>query len=245
MNFKITLEYDGTDFHGWQRQKTERSVQEEIEKVLETVTTKKITLHGSGRTDAGVHALGQTAGFKCETDLTPQTLMKALNSLLPNDIVVLSCEEVNDDFHARFSVRSKVYQYRILNQPLPSVFHRRYAWHIPKNLDTDAMEKAMEYIRGEHDFSAFEGAGSPRSHSVRHMMRAEITRHKNGFITLEFEANGFLKFMVRNIVGTLVDVGLGKLPPEGFNDILESKDRNLAGITAPPQGLFLVKVNYD
>lgn len=239
------MEYDGTDFHGWQRQKAERSVQEEIEKVLGTVTTKEITLNGSGRTDAGVHALGQTAGFKCETDLTSQTLMKALNSLLPDDIVILSCEEINDDFHARFSAKSKVYQYRILNQPVPSVFHRRYAWHIAKHLDADAMGTALEYILGEHDFSAFEGAGSPRSHSIRNVMHAEIIRRDNGFIVIELEANGFLKFMVRNIVGTLVDVGLGKLPPEGFNDILESRDRKLAGITAPPQGLFLIKVKYN
>lgn len=243
-NFKITIEYDGTCFHGWQRQKKERSVQGEVEKVLETITTNKIILAGSGRTDAGVHALGQVAHFKCTTKLSPETLMKGLNSLLPNDIVILSCEQADDDFHARFNTKSKVYNYRILNQPLPSAICRQFVWHIAKKLDVGAMRSSIEYIIGKHDFSAFEGAGSPRSHSIRNMMKAEITSDKNGFVIIELEADGFLKFMVRNIVGTLVDVGLGKLPPEGFNEILVLKNRNLASPTAPPQGLFLMKVLY-
>ena len=244
-NFKITTEYDGTCFHGWQRQKKERSVQGEIEKVLETITTSKITLAGSGRTDAGVHALGQVAHFKCTTKLSPETLMKGLNSLLPNDIVILSCEQADDDFHARFNTKSKVYNYRILNQPLPSAIRRQYVWHIAKKLDVDAMRKALDHIKGKHNFSAFEGSGSPRSHSTRHMMNAEITNSKEGLLVVELEADGFLKFMVRNIVGTLVDVGFGKVTPEGFKEILLSKDRNLASPTAPPQGLFLIQVKYD
>jgi len=243
-NFKIAIEYDGTHFHGWQRQKKERSVQGEIEKALETITTNKITLAGSGRTDAGVHALGQVAHFKCTTKLSPETLMKGLNSLLPNDIVILSCEQADNDFHARFNTKSKVYNYRILNQPLPSAIYRKYVWHIAKKLDVETMRKAIVYIKGEHDFSAFEGAGSPRSHSIRNMMKAEIKSDKNGCVIIELEANGFLKFMVRNIVGTLVDVGLGKLPPEGFYEILILKNRNLASPTAPPQGLFLIQVKY-
>jgi tRNA pseudouridine38-40 synthase len=244
-NFKLTIEYDGTDFHGWQRQKTERTVQEEIEKVLKTITTKKITLTGSGRTDAGVHALGQVAHFKCNTKLSPETFLKGLNSLLPQEIVILSCDHVDDDFHARFNVKSKIYNYRILNQRLPSTIFRQYTWHIPKKLNVSAMRRAIQHIKGEHDFSAFEGTGSPRSHSIRNMMKAEIKKDKNGFLVVELEANGFLKFMVRNIVGTLVDVGLVKISSDRFKEILLSKDRNLASPTAPPQGLFLVKVNYE
>lgn len=244
-NFKITIEYDGTNFHGWQRQKNDRTVQEEIEKVLKTITTKKITLAGSGRTDAGVHALGQVAHFKCDTALTPETIMKALNSLLPQDVVILSCEQVGDDFHARFNTKSKVYNYRILNQNIPSAIGRQYTWRIAKKLDVDAMRTAIAYTKGKHDFSAFEGSGSPRSHSTRNIMKAEITNAGNGFLIIELEADGFLKFMVRNIVGTLVDVGLGKITPHGFKEILLSKDRNLASATAPPQGLFLIKVIYE
>lgn len=243
--FKITIEYDGTDFHGWQRQKKDRSVQGEIEKILQTITTNRITLIGSGRTDAGVHALGQVAHFTCDTKLSPQALKKGLNSLLPKDIIILSCEKTDDNFHARFNTKSKVYNYRILNQSLPSAIHRRYVWHIPKTLDLDSMRSAIGHIKGRHDFSAFEGAGSPRSHSIRNIMKAEIKKDKHGFLVIGLEANGFLKFMVRNIVGTLVDVGLGKITPEGFRKILLSKDRNLASPTAPPQGLFLVQVKYQ
>jgi len=243
--FKIIIEYDGTNFHGWQRQKNERSVQEEIEKVLKTITTEKITLTGSGRTDAGVHAMGQVAHFKCNTKLSTEKLMKGLNSLLPKDIVILSCAEADQDFHARFNVKSKVYNYQILNQPIPSAIHRQYVWHIAKKLDVSVMRDAIPHIQGKHDFSAFEGSGSPRSHSTRNIIRAEITNCKESLLVIELEADGFLKFMVRNIVGTLVDVGLGKLSPEGFKEILLSKDRNLASPTAPPQGLFLVQVKYE
>ncbi len=244
-NFKITIEYDGTDFHGWQRQKEDRSIQGKIEKVLEIITTKKISLTGSGRTDAGVHALGQSANFKCDTELTPETFMKGLNRLLPHDIVILSCERVKDDFHARFNTKSKVYNYRILNQPLPSAILRKYVWHISKELHVGAMRTAIEHIKGKHDFSAFEGSGSPRSHSIRNMIKAQIADNKEGLLVVELEADGFLRFMVRNIVSTLVNVGLGKISPDDFNKILLSKDRKHAGATAPPQGLFLIKVIYE
>jgi tRNA pseudouridine38-40 synthase len=243
-NFKITIEYDGTDYHGWQRQAKDRTIQGEIEKALMTIMGSKITLTGAGRTDAGVHAFGQVANFHCRPALDPHVFQKALNSLLPKDIVITRCTRVSEKFHARYDVKSKSYHYRILNRDLPAAIFRKYAWHIPKNLNLGAMAKILCYIIGTHDFKAFQGTGSPRANTVRSVMHADLEKMDEGYLVFKIQGNGFLRFMVRNIVGTLVDVGLGKITPKDFHNILLSKDRNLAGITAPAHGLFLMNVNY-
>ncbi len=243
-NFKLTIEYDGTAYHGWQRQKNDRTVQGEIERALATMTRRPIVLTGSGRTDAGVHALGQTANFHCQTTLSPETFRKGLNAILDEDIVVRGCETVPDAFHARFDAVGKVYRYHILNRPLPDAVGRQYHWHIRALLDMAAMGEAAAALPGTHDFKAFEGTGSPRSHTVRTVSRAEFTTEKAGCPTFWIEADGFLRYMVRNIVGTLVEVGRGKISPEGFGEILRSRDRSRAGATAPARGLFLVRVLY-
>jgi tRNA pseudouridine38-40 synthase len=243
-NFKITIEYDGSDYHGWQRQAEDRTIQGEIENALMTMTGDRFTVTGSGRTDAGVHALNQTANFRCATSLTPEAFLKGLNSLLPEDIVITSCKVVPEKFHARFDVKSKVYHYRMLNRLLPAAISRQYAWHIRKKLDLNAMKQALCYIIGSHDFKAFEGSGSPRASSIRCIINADFVKTDSDYLVLRIEGDGFLKFMVRNIVGTLVDVGLDKITPDDFKQILLSKNRNLAGITAPAHGLFLMEVKY-
>ena len=243
-NFKLIIEYDGSRYHGWQRQKEDRSIQGEIEKTLKTITTQSVTLIGSGRTDAGVHALGQVANFKCNTRLEPEDLMNGLNHLLENDIVIKVCEPVSASFHARYDAKCKVYHYRILNRPLPAAIGRQYSWFIRKTLNREAMRAAIAYIIGSHDFKAFEGSGSPRQHTTRQIFSAELSEQENGLLVFEIEADGFLRYMVRNIVGTLVDVGLEKLTPNDFKRILDSKDRSQASATAPAHGLTLIKVNY-
>jgi tRNA pseudouridine38-40 synthase len=243
-NFKLTIEYDGTHYHGWQRQKDEPTIQEEIEKAIELMTQQKVSLIGSGRTDAGVHALGQTASFRCATRLSTEIFLNGLNGLLPDDIVIRDCIRVDDDFHARFSVKQKTYQYRILNRPLPSALCRRYAWHIKKELDINRLKTAGSHILGVHDFKSFQGQGSQVASSVRRLISFDVQKASD-LIFLDFTGDGFLRFMVRNIVGTLVDVGTGKISPEEFKEVLESQDRGRAGITAPAHGLFLVRVDYN
>ncbi|MFO7554037.1 MAG: tRNA pseudouridine(38-40) synthase TruA [Desulfobacterales bacterium] len=243
-NFKITIEYDGSAYHGWQRQTMDRTIQGEIETALMTMAGNRVALTGSGRTDAGVHAYNQVANFQCETQLTPGVFQKGLNSLLPEDIVITSCEVVPEEFHAQYDAKSKTYHYRILNRPIPVAISRQYAWHIRKELDLDAMRGALHFIVGTHDFKAFEGSGSPRADTIRCIINADLFKTDDGYVVLKIEGDGFLRFMVRNIVGTLVDVGLGKITPDDFKQILVSKDRNLAGITAPAHGLFLMTVRY-
>lgn len=243
-NFKIIIEYDGTAYHGWQRQARDRTIQGEIEIALMQMTENKTALAGSGRTDAGVHAFGQVASFRCDTSISAEAFQKGLNSLLSDDIVIKACEAVPEAFHARYDVKSKTYHYRILNRKLPAAIFRQYAWHIRKALDIEAMKQALFYIIGDHDFKAFEGSGSPRNNTVRRVMNATLEKTMDGILVIKIEGDGFLRFMVRNIVGTLVDVGLNKITPHDFNRILVSKDRNLAGITAPAHGLFLMEVKY-
>jgi tRNA pseudouridine38-40 synthase len=243
-NFKLVIEYDGTNYSGWQRQKSDYTIQGEIETALMTMTRQKITVIGSGRTDAGVHATGQTANFKCDTRLTSEAFQKGLNSLLPKDIVIRSCRPAAMEFHARFNVQSKSYRYHILNHHLPVAIGRQYAWQIRRPLDTQAMAEAARYFVGIHDFKAFEGSGSPRAHTVRNVTVARLSVGQNGKITFDIEANGFLRFMVRNIVGTLVDVGMGKLSLQDIPEIFHSRDRGRASATAPAQGLFLISVTY-
>ena len=244
-NFKLIIEYEGTAYHGWQRQKDIPTVQRAIEAALETMTGRLVKVIGSGRTDAGVHARNQVANFCVDTRLTANKFEKGLNSLLPPDIVVKDCQGVDESFHARYDARSKVYDYRILNRPIPTALFRQYAWHVRKSLDVNAMRVAMVCLKGEHDFSAFEASGSPRSHAVRKVMEVNLTaKNAEGYLVFTVEADGFLRCMVRNIVGTLVDVGLGKISPDEFGHILTSKDRKQAGITAPAHGLFLGEVKY-
>ncbi|MBU1712654.1 MAG: tRNA pseudouridine(38-40) synthase TruA [Proteobacteria bacterium] len=243
-NFRLTVEYDGTAYNGWQRQKIGRTIQGEVEKAISVMTQQKVTLTGAGRTDAGVHALGQVANFVCDTILEPGVFIKGLNSLLPGDIIIRDCATVHQEFHSRYDAKSKIYNYRILNRGIPSAIGRQYAWFIRKKIDIDAMQEAASRLIGTHDFKAFEGSGSPRKTTIRSVSRAGILPKKDDRIVFEIEADGFLRYMVRNIVGTLVCVGLGKINPDDFNDILESRDRGNAGITAPPQGLFLVEVKY-
>ena len=243
-NFKIIIEYDGTRYHGWQRQREDRTIQQEIENAVSTMTGSRVTLNGSGRTDAGVHALGQTANFLCETDLSAAVFQKGLNSILPDDIVIKDCRLVDAGFHARYDVKSKIYHYRIINRNLPPAIGRQYAWFIRRKLDPAAMRSAISHIIGSHDFKSFEGTGSPRSHTIRSIMAADLIEHEDGALIFKIEADGFLRYMVRNIVGTLVDVGLGKITSAKFGDILASKNRRNASATAPAHGLFLVEVKY-
>lgn len=243
-NFKLTIEYDGSSYHGWQRQKNERTIQGEIENALKIMTGKKIVLTGAGRTDAGVHAFGHTANFRCDTHLAADVFQKGLNSLVPKDIVIRECQEADENFHARYDAKSKIYNYRILNRTIPAAIYRQYAWFIQKKLDIGAMRSAIDHIIGTHDFKAFEGAGSPRSNTIRCIMKADLIEKDTDYLVFEIEGDGFLRFMVRNIVGTLVDVGFCKITPDDFKRILFSKDRNLASPTAPSHGLFLMQVRY-
>ena len=245
-NFKLVIEYDGTAYHGWQRQSNGRTIQGTIEAALRTMTGEAITLIGSGRTDAGVHATGQVANFCLETRLTSDVFLKGLNSLLPSDIVIKDCAVADEKFHARYDALSKVYDFRILNRPIPAAILRQYAWHIRKSLDLEAIRAAMLCLKGQHDFSAFEATGAPRPHAVRTVTDVNLTgKDTDGYVVFSIEADGFLRHMVRNIVGMLVDVGLGKISPGAFAEILISKDRKQAGITAPAHGLFLREVKYE
>jgi len=243
-NLVLLIEYDGTDFHGWQRQKGDRSVQAEIEGALARVIGAPVTLTGSGRTDAGVHALAQTANFHCDSRLKPEIFQKALNSLLSDDIRIHACADVPPDFHARFDVIDKTYHYRILNRPRSSPLNRRQTWHISQPLNLSAMNRAAALLMGEHDFKSFEGSGSPRAHTVRRVFTSQFIAEPDGSMAYHIRANGFLRYMVRNIVGTLVAVGRGRISPETVLAILKKQDRTLAGATAPAHGLTLVQVSY-
>ena len=242
-NLKLTIEYDGSNYHGWQRQAIDNTLQAEIEKALAIIIREPIRLTGAGRTDAGVHAFGQVANFHCKTKLSPTDFQNALNSLLPGDIVIKECSEALEAFHSRFDAKGKIYQYRIYNTPVPSALLRRYSWHIRKKLNLGVMEEAAKHLLGIHDFAAFQGQGSEVKDTVRHIQRAEFALKKE-LVYFEIQGSGFLRYMVRNIVGTLVETGLEKKSPGDFHEILLSKDRAKAGVTAPARGLFLMNVLY-
>ncbi len=243
-NIRLLLEYDGTRYHGWQRQKNALSIQEVIETLLARLTGDAVKLHGSGRTDAGVHALGQIANFHTLSHIPLKAFHAGLNSLLPPDIAVLEAAEVPPEFHARKSARAKTYEYRILNRANRSPLHHHYGWWIAARLDLDAMAAAAALLPGEHDFSAFRGSGSGNRNPVRQISAARWQTHPGGWLRFTVTANGFLRGMVRSLVGTMVEVGKGKWSPDKLNDLLLTGERSLAGPTAPPQGLYLVEVVY-
>ena len=243
-NIKIVIEYDGTDYHGWQCQANLPTVQKTIEDAIRKITREDVKVTGSGRTDAGVHAIGQVANFFIETQMDTDTLRKALNSTLPRDISIIKAQEVPDGFHAQFSSRSKVYEYRIFNRPHPPALQRNRVWHIQEKLDTGKMKEAAAYLERTHDFSVFATADITVKTTVRTVKRVHVRKTREEIILIEIEADGFLKRMVRMITGTLVETGRGKLTPEGFAQILAEGQKTKNVFTAPPSGLFLKKVIY-
>ncbi len=243
---KLTIAYDGTPFVGWQRQARGASIQGLIEDALRPIEGGPVAVHGAGRTDAGVHALGQVASFNFTASIEPARLRRALNTILPFEVRVLDAEEMPGDFHARFSAKGKVYEYRIDDASIASPFLRRYTWHVTPALDVDAMEVAAGALRGTHDFAAFQGSRTNVHSTERTIHRLEWSRGPGPRdpLVMEVEGNGFLRHMVRNIAGTLVGIGHGKWPPGEIDRILASRERAKAGATAPPQGLFLKRVLY-
>ncbi len=243
-NIRLILEYDGSHYHGWQRQVDGPTIQGIIEEKIQRMTHEPVSLIASGRTDAGVHALNQVCNFISKTKIDPKVLKRGLNALLPDDILIKKAEYVPLDFHAMYSAKSKTYEYRILNRKEPHVFIRSYAWHIERDLGIELMHSCISLLCGKHDFSSFRSTGSGNRNPVREMMRAELQGPDQGLLRFVFEADGFLRHMVRNIVGTVVEVGQGKIGLDEFAEIFHSKDRRRAGLKAPPQGLFLVEVRY-
>jgi tRNA pseudouridine38-40 synthase len=244
-NIKLILEYDGTNYHGWQSQLGSGmpTIQDTLEQALTMLTGEEITTYSSGRTDAGVHALGHAANFRTTSGIPPTAWAPALNHLLPKDIRVLSSEEAPGAFHARFSALGKLYTYRILNRHAPSALYRGYAWHVNLPLNMREMSVAAASFVGKQDFSSFRGSGCTAKTPVRTIRSVNINK-TGDFIEIELEADAFLQHMARNIAGTLVEVGLGRFNPADMNRIIESRDRSKAGRTAPPQGLYLVMVYY-
>lgn len=243
-NFKIMVAYDGTGFFGWQRQPDKPTIQGELERILSIILNQGINIHGSGRTDAGVHARAQVAHFHAKTRLTPDIIQKGVNSLVSAPIVIHDCCFADLDFHAQYHVLSKEYRYYILNREPPTAIGRDYLWHVRPLLDIDTMNQCCEYLVGEHDFKAFENTGSPKLSTVRTIFSASWAKMPDDRLEFCICATGFLKNMVRNIVGTLKDAGTGRINPETFSQILNSCERPLAGATAPARGLFLHQVNY-
>jgi tRNA pseudouridine38-40 synthase len=243
-NIRLTLEYDGAAYHGWQRQKNALTIQEVLETALTKLTREPVKLLGSGRTDAGVHAWGQVANFQTSSHIPLKAFYAGLNSLLPRDIAVLDAAEAPLNFHARKSARAKTYEYRIINRKEPSPLNRRYAWVVRETLDPEAMARAAAILPGEHDFTAFRASGGSPGHAVREVLAAAWHQGDAGRLRFSITANGFLRGMVRSLVGTMVEIGLGKRPPEDLAELLKSGDRTGAGSTACAQGLFLVEVVY-
>lgn len=249
----LKLQYDGSAYNGWQVQPFGRTIQGMLQDCLLKLTSEKVTVIGAGRTDAGVHALGQIAVFDSRSRLPTDVIRRALNALLPPDIRVMGIDEVTGDFHPRYNARSKTYFYLIANMREVPVFVHKYVWQMSADLDIEGMKAGSTHLLGPHDFSSFRGSGCGAKDPVKNIYRIEIetlrelessAKFPGNFVRITAEADGFLRHMVRNIVGTLVEVGRGKISPEKMHEILEEKDRRLAGPTAPPQGLFLEKVIY-
>jgi len=242
-NISLVIEYDGTHYHGWQCQPNAMTVQETLQRSIEKILDHPIKIYASGRTDAGVHAFGQVINFFTEKTIGLESLAKGLNSMLPGDIRVKGGREVDETFHARYSAKSKSYVYCISVSRYHSPFHARYSWHIPYTLNDRYMNETIKEIVGTNDFSAFTKKNEPYKSHVREVLKASV-RRRGGFIYIFIEATGFLRYMVRNIVGTLVLVGLGKITKDDFAAVLQGMDREKAGPTAPPHGLFLRRIRY-
>ena len=243
-NIKLTIEYDGREYNGWQKQPNKLNIQGEIEKAIQNITGEEIELTASGRTDAGVHAIGQVANFKTETKLPIEKIAIAINSQVKNSIRIIKAEEVEENFHSRYNCKRKTYRYKINNSPYGSAIYRYLEYHIATPLEIEKMKKAIKYLEGEHDFKAFKSSGTSSKSSVRTIYKAELKQQEDRII-LELTGNGFLYNMVRIIAGTIVDVGLGKIQPNQIPQIIEDKDRTKAGKTLPAHGLYLVKVEYE
>jgi len=249
-NICLIITYDGGDYQGWQRQATAPTIQGEIEERLSIITTKSVALHGAGRTDAGVHASGMTANFHTNSALPCPQLQKSLNSMLPPAIRILGAVDVAGSFHARFSCRGKRYCYYFQTAPVQPPFLRHYAWHTPLPLDFRRMRSCLDLLVGTHDFSSFENSGSRDKENaagrgaVRTLFTAQILEHGQNTFSIEVTGDGFLRNMVRNIVGTLLEAGKKEIGVDGFAAILAAKNRAMAGPTAPPHGLFLQRVFY-
>lgn len=243
-NIKLTIEYDGKCYNGWQKQPNKLNIQGEIERAIYNITKEEVDLIGSGRTDAGVHALGQVANFKTNSQISIEKLPLAINSQLKNSIVIKEAEEVNERFHSRYNAKRKTYRYIINNSKCGTTIYRNLEYSYPFKLDAEKMKQASKYFEGEHDFKAFKSSGTSSKNSVRTIYKA-IVKQEGEKIIIELTGNGFLYNMVRIISGTLLDVGLGKIQPEEIPEMIESKDRQRAGKTLPAHGLYLVEVKYD
>jgi len=242
-NIKLIIEYDGTNYHGWQTQINALAIQDVIRDAIRKITGEQVDLIGSSRTDVGVHAYGQVANFVTDSNIPDEKFSFALNSVLPFDICIKGSKEVEMDFHSRYSTKGKKYRYKIYNSIYPSAILRDRAYNVKCKLDLEAMKKASLYFLGEHDFTTFRASGSSVKSAVR--MITDISLFKKGdIIVFEITGNGFLYNMVRIIVGTLIDVGMGKIKAEEIKSIIESKDRKRAGKTIPAHGLYLIEVYY-
>jgi tRNA pseudouridine38-40 synthase len=243
--FKITLAYDGAGFVGWQRQASGTSIQGLLEDALRELDGRDVAVAGAGRTDAGVHALGQAAGFTLAREIEPEAVVRAMNARLPESVRVLAAALAPADFHARFGARAKTYRYRVWNDEVLSPFERDYVWHVPGTLDVESMAAAARLVEGRHDFSAFHAVGGATRTTERVVASSRIARVDARLIVFEISGSGFLRYMVRIITGTLVEIGRGRRSPEWLREVLASRDRAQAGPTAPAAGLFLVSVDYD
>jgi len=242
-NVKAVVEYDGTDYFGFQRQSRRRTIQGELESALTLVMKEPVRVVGASRTDTGAHARGQVISFKTTCGIPIERMCVALNSALPPNIVLADAEEVGPDFHARYSALLRTYEYLILNAERPSAMFGRFTWHVPGKLNLAAMRRAATHLVGTHDFSAFSTSRRDGKSAVRSLTALDI-RKRSDVVTFVLTANGFLHGMVRGIVGTLVEVGQGRRKPDDVKTILDSKDRSAAGKTAPARGLCLIKVAY-
>lgn len=239
----MTVSYDGTNFAGWQVQPGQRTVQGCIQEGLSDLLKQPVTIHGSGRTDTGVHAVGQVFHFRAATSIPAERMVKAVNTRLPKDIAVTEAHVAEPAFHARYDAKEKTYRYRILNAPVRDPLRHHYTWHIQAPLDLALIQAALPLLTGTHDFAGFAASGSPRSSTVRTLSRAAAWRQDDE-IRLEFTSDGFLYHMVRNLAGTLMEIGTGRRAATSTAEILQAGNRGLAGITAPPQGLYLMAVKY-
>jgi tRNA pseudouridine38-40 synthase len=244
-NIKLILEYDGTNYHGWQSQagSGRPTIQDTLEQALKTLAKEDCKTYSSGRTDAGVHAFGHVVNFLTQNTIPSEAWAPALNHFLPDDIRVLVSAEMPLDFHARYSALGKIYKYRILNRRAPTSLYRNYAWHVNLGLNLKKMRQAASCLVGEHDFSTFRSSGCGAKTPFRTLKKAHIQK-SGDFLEIWLEADSFLQYMARNITGTLVEVGLGRFSPDDVERMLKSRDRTLAGRTAPPHGLYLVTVFY-